>query len=95
MAPLPPCDHDDCPVTGCKFKGLHTYRFKENPEEKRFAEAWAKNNPLPWLLDERRLQTGRPEDPSDRDTVVAATVIQWLGSPVGQAFLRDLGYRRG
>lgn len=27
---------------------------------------------------------------SDRDELVAATVIQWLGSPVGQGFLRDV-----
>lgn len=25
-----------------------------------------------------------------RDRVVAATVIQWLGSPVGRCFLRDM-----
>jgi hypothetical protein len=74
--------------------GLHAYRCPDNPEEQRFAEAWARCNHLPWLLDERTLQTGRPVDPSERDEKVAATVIQWLGSPVGQAFLADLGYKR-
>lgn len=71
-----------------KVKGLHTYRFRDNPEEKRFAAAWTKNNVLPWLLG----PGDRKVDPSKRDEEVAATVVQWLGSPVGQAFLNDLGY---
>lgn len=39
-----------------KTDGLHTYRFRDNPEERRFAEAWAKNHTdrlnstLAWLL---------------------------------------------
>lgn len=81
-----------------KYHGLREYRWKDNPEEERFAGAWAKLNPLgghlDHLLDTRPDQIGRPPVCSDRDQVVAATVIQWLGSPVGQAFLRDLGYTR-
>jgi hypothetical protein len=76
-----------------KNKGLHTYRLKDNPEEKRFAEAWDRQDQLgrnlTRLLDERS-----PRTPTPRDVTVAATVIQWLGSPVGQCFLRDLGYER-
>jgi hypothetical protein len=79
------------PVTG-----LHTHRFADNPEEKRFAEAWDTNNSqgrtLTYLLgigDQRF-----PTPPLERDEQIAATVIQWLGSPVGQGFLRDLGYER-
>lgn len=79
-------------------KGLHTHRFKDNPEEKRFADAWLDQNKhgnnLAHLLDQRPVHQGHPPTPSDRDYVVAATVIQWLGSPVGQIFLRDLGYER-
>ena len=78
-------------------KGLHTHRFKDNPEEKRFADAWSRQNyngrHLGYLLccgDQQHAPA-----PSDRDEQVAATVIQWLGSPVGQAFLRDMGYERG
>lgn len=78
-----------------KIKGLHTYRFKENPEEERFAKAWEQQNEygsnLAYLLHVGE-QRGRPPEPDDRDHTVAATVIQWLGSPVGQWFLRDLGY---
>jgi len=79
-------------------KGLHTYRFKDNAEEKLFSEAWDKQNEqgqtLAYLLTVGD-QRGRPVEPSDRDHVVAATVIQWLGSHVGECFLRDLGYLKG
>lgn len=83
-----------------RTKGLHPYRFHDNPEEQRFAEAWLKETKpamgtgiLAYLLNSGA-QNFRPIDPSERDQVVAATVIQWLGSPVGQGFLRDLGYTR-
>ena len=88
--------------------GLYTHRLKDNEEEQRFANAWAKWNRdgltiLASLLDQRpRGPTGVPDDwrgpqppnPSDRDHVVAATLVQWLGSPVGQSFLEELGYTR-
>ncbi len=81
-----------------KLRGLHAYRFRDNPEEKRFANAWETHNlrghTLAHLLDERPVQGGRPPDPTDRDRLVAATIIQWLGSPVGQAFLEDIGYHK-
>ena len=83
-------------------KGLHTYRLdpkQDNPEEVRFAKAWdaevnrelgPPHGTLAYLL-------GDGKDPvvvTDREEVVAATVVQWFGSPVGQAWLRDLGYER-
>lgn len=77
-------------------KGLHTHRLKDNPEEQRFADAWAQHNAMGKTL-AYLLTVGDqhfPVMPSDRDGEVAATVIQWLGSPVGQGFLRDLGYER-
>jgi hypothetical protein len=81
-----------------KIKGLHTHRFQENPEEKRFADSWAEQNRhgsnLAHLLDPNPGRLGRPPEASERDHAVAATVIQWLGSPVGQGFLRDLGYEK-
>lgn len=81
-----------------KHFGRHTHRFRDNPEEKRIAEAWDAaqeyGDTLAWLLDRRPVQIGRPMTPSDIEITAAATVIQWLGSPVGQAWLRDLGYER-
>ena len=83
-----------------KSKGMHTYRFRDNPEEKRFADAWLKENavnatkPTPLLT--HLLNMGGHDaaivEPSERDQVTAATVIHWLGTPNGQCFLRDLGY---
>jgi len=79
--------------------GLWEHRFKDNPEEQRFAEAWNKENSGPFhtlasLLDPYSGTKGRSPEPSPRDRLVAATVIQWLGSPVGQGYLEGLGYER-
>jgi len=82
-----------------KNKGKSTYRFKQNPLEKDFAKLWEELN-----TDEHgNLNGGRildyilaenPNEPrgevTDRDRMVAATVIQWLGSPVGQMFLNQV-----
>jgi hypothetical protein len=78
-----------------KIRGLSA-----NPEEQRFAEAWARENAehsghtLAYLLDPNSGTKGRPREPTDREHVVAATVVQWLGSPCGQGFLRDLGWEK-
>lgn len=83
-----------------KHNGLHPHRLQksaDNPEEVRFAKAWQGKQDhgsiLAYLL-WQGTQGGRPPDPSDRDIAVAATVVQWFGSPVGQAFLAELGYER-
>lgn len=76
-----------------RFRGLSSHRYKDNPLERTFAKLWERINTLPsgpaaldYLMD--LLNRGTP-DPSisDRDWLVASTVIQWLGSPVGQNFL--------
>lgn len=83
---------------------MNSHRLNSNPEERRLLEAWAKEQErgidrslLSHLLSPSStgLSTGHPSlsghpEPSDRDYLVAGTVIQWLGSPVGQGFLRDL-----
>lgn len=80
-------------------KGLRQYRFKDNPLEKRFAEVWEKKNLDVWgthiacgTLDYMLAKNpNRPNgEVTDRDREVAATVIQWLGSPVGQCFIREV-----
>jgi predicted kinase len=76
-----------------EHKGLHTCRFSDNPLEKRFADAWRNVNSgnhclLDYLLAK---DNNRPcGEVTERDAVVAATIIQWLGSPVGQAFIMDV-----
>jgi hypothetical protein len=79
--------------------GCKAYRFTkrdDNEQERVFAEKWQDINDekhaktLAHLLAEDSNARNLPR-PSDRDKMVAATVIQWLGSPVGQGFLRDCG----
>jgi hypothetical protein len=72
-------------------------RFPREPEEERIYKAWVD------LCEEgegtflqNMLDPGSPIPPqiNQRDAEVATLTIQWLGSPVGQAFLRDLGYTK-
>ena len=84
-----------------KNKGLHQHRFRDNPLERSFAKAWDKANKvdgfgrgtLDYLL---AVDSNRPAgEVTPRDRAVAATVIQWLGSPIGQGFVKDvLGLER-
>lgn len=71
------------------------WRNDDNPEEVRFASEWARENALNGLLayiltPERH----PPPQPSDRDEEVAAAVIRWLASPIGNVFLHRVGWAR-
>ena len=75
-----------------KNKGLRQYRFEKNPLERLFAEEWENSNKYYQLLnyiicynlgDDKQIL-------SDRDIEVAATIIQWLGSDVGQYFINHV-----
>lgn len=71
--------------------GIHVHRLPGNPLEKVFAECWSK-------LADGYLETllyGPNKDSEEdynlqRDAIVSATLIQWLGSPVGQGFLEEV-----
>jgi len=75
-----------------KYEGRWQHRFKDNPLEKRFAKKWQEQNKyghtLEYLLTNEINK--RDGNVSQRDRQVAATVIQWLGSPVGQSFLSEV-----
>jgi hypothetical protein len=80
-----------------RFRGMSPHRYKDNPLERKFAELWQKVNDGPnggrtaldYLMDPTN--RGYPEPQiTDRDWQIANTVIQWLGSPVGQNFLREV-----
>jgi len=80
-----------------KNKGLHQYRFSTNPLEEKFAEAWEKLNTRPHsggnCVDSIVSKDwNNPEYATDREIEICASVIQWLGSPVGQKFLREVGF---
>jgi len=80
-----------------KNNGKSQHRMKDNELEKTFAEEWEKLNTdrngklngmgtLDYLLAETiNYPSG---EVTDRDRVVAATVVQWLGSPVGSEFVK-------
>ncbi len=72
-----------------KHVGLNNYRLRREPLEKVFAEEWEKMAPttLGYLLcgQEREYHDYTP-----RDAEVAATIIQWLGSPVGSSFVESV-----
>ncbi len=80
-----------------KFQGVSSGRYSREPLEKLFAEEWQKQNDklyrsgatLDYLLSENEDQHN-PMPRSNEDHVKAATVIQWLGSPVGQGFLEKV-----
>lgn len=73
-----------------KHRGIRRERFRSNPEERAFSDAWevfARNN-LKYLISNEDF----PPTPTQDMATAVACVVQWLGSPVGQAFLRNLGY---
>lgn len=79
-----------------RHRSLNAHRLADNPEERRISAAWAREQEHGRVLD-YILHPGDQHQVSEcsgRDAVVAATVIQWLGSSVGQSFLRELGYER-
>ena len=81
-----------------RFQGMSSHRYRDNPVEKAFALAWQEAHMSPigedrgylhYLMD--RNNRGYPGPPlTERDFLVAATVIQWLGSPVGQGWLAEV-----
>lgn len=79
-----------------KHVGKSTHRLSSNPLEQAYHDAWIEENKgdlcrgvgiLQWLLGE----SNKPAyDMTERDALVAATVIQWLGSPVGKCFVEKV-----
>jgi hypothetical protein len=75
------------------------YRFKGNPEEEKFFKAFVEHT------DDKDIKMSQIVFPSldgrtpvsfldEREMQIVKNTIQWLGSPVGQGFLRDLGYKK-
>jgi len=78
-----------------KFQGVSPHRYGDNPLELLFSQHWQDLNSRPttttldYLMD--RENRGLPDPPlTDREWRVANTVVQWLGSPVGFGFLREV-----
>ena len=70
--------------------GKNTHRFKTNPLEKRFADLWEQHNMQGHTLEYILSDTLNERMPVSEDTEIdVATMMQWLGSPVGQCLLSD------
>lgn len=79
-----------------KYQGVSADRYCREPQERAFAEAWQKANENQRLL-ANIMSPGSsfsfmPRDLSAYDHKLAASVIQWLGSTVGQHWLAELGF---
>lgn len=81
---------DEPPIV---HQGLGHARVPYNPKERAFAKAWEQENEphshiLQSMLSHMPTPLGRVVTP--RDAQIAATVIQWLGSPIGSHFLASV-----
>ncbi len=74
-----------------KHTGIHIYRTADNPAEMVFSDQWLMQNGRDSNFLEQILRKNPHEFEgiSERDASVAATIIQWLGSPVGECFLNN------
>jgi len=79
---------EDCKEVTKHYQGLHNYRYTGCALEYFFALEWQESNErhrtLEYLLSQR---PNLRYAPSDKERVTANTLIQWLGSDVGQAFV--------
>lgn len=76
------------------------YRFKDNPKEKeffdKFQDLFLHNYFTLRTLDAVIFGWNNDSNPNDylndREVAICTNLIQWLGSPVGQGFLKDCGF---
>jgi hypothetical protein len=75
------------------------HRHLLNPKEKEFHDKFLKNHNRQGYEDMDLIvfghgpESSRPKDYlTDREKKIVLSSIQWLGSPVGQSFLRDCGF---
>lgn len=79
------------------MKALKQHRFGTNPLEKELFESFVDSHDHGYDIDlivfGSRPNSGMPSDYlSEREKEIVASTIQWLGSPVGQGFLRSVGF---
>lgn len=82
------------------MKTYNSHRFKQNPLEEQIyvsfiAEMYKRDSLDRIIFGCRDEAQSFPKDTlTDRERDICATLIQWLGSPVGQYFLRSNGFER-
>jgi len=81
------------------MKSFKEYRFDTNPKEKEFHDkfiSWYGGNNRPdglSIVVFGMKSNNLPTDYlSEREESICLSLIQWLGSPVGQSFLQHCGY---
>lgn len=80
------------------MKTYKSYRHESNPKEKEihdkfieeFSDKTLSGVIFGWANDS---QTYPKEYLTEREEDICLSLIQWLGSPVGQGFLRDCGFK--
>lgn len=84
-----------------KMEGFKTHRFKQNPKEKQLHDNFLKNHiedkygcDVSFLVFPPNgiSQSYTVDNLSDREKRIVLSTIQWLGSPVGQNFMRENGF---
>lgn len=83
------------------MESFKVYRHRNNPKEKELHDKFLeghisdKNCSIDLLVFEpaNESQTYAKDNLSDREKRIMLGTIQWLGSPVGQNFLRDCGFK--
>ena len=82
------------------MKGFKTYRHERNPKEKEFHDTFVKEHNRRGYQDMDLIVFGHESNtllPSDtltnKEQRIVVSTIQWLGSPVGDSFLRSCGYK--
>ena len=75
-----------------KHVGRFPHRLADNPREAAFLKAWqeqqAQSHTLQWLLCASHDQNIQDRELKQIEAACAATLMQWLGSPVGSEWLR-------
>ena len=79
------------------MKGYKTHRHEQNPKEKEIHDLFIERFCTQPELIERIVlpidEKGRPKGTlTDNEIELIITAMQWIGSPVGQSFLRDCGF---
>ena len=81
-----------------ELEGYKVYRHAENPKEKELHDKFLKIHNREGYDDMDVIAfgcdaNGNPEGRlSEKEQKIMLSTIQWLGSPVGQCFLRDCGF---
>ena len=76
------------------MKSDKEYRFELNLEEERIFNAFINERGADRVIEFiGEVCFNDRYEATDRDVKVFLNAIQWLGSHVGQCFLRDLGYK--